>query len=95
MSRIERLNEFDVEFYFEDDTDDEKREEVVKSVINDHYRGVDGSSIDIEEMGGTTFIAYFDALEKKLPQSVLDGDEEVAEARINALFHLKDDLYQE
>lgn len=82
----EILKDYDLDFYFEDGTNRDCIEDVVKVVLNERYRGA--TNIEIDEMGGTIYLAYFEALGRRLPKSVLDLPPSEQLERELALFHL-------
>lgn len=84
----ENLKQYDLDFTFEGDTEHSYIETAVKSILSDRYAGVNFEGLVIDEMGGTTHFAYFEARGRRLPYSVLDLTEEEAQGRIYALFHL-------
>lgn len=84
----ENLNEHGFDFYFPDGTGQDYIDETVCRVVDDFYTGVDGESLAIDEMGGTTYFAYFAAERRVLPKSFFDLDDEGKETRALALFHL-------
>lgn len=84
----ENLSEHGFDFYFPDETSEDYIGEVVCRIVGDFHAGVDGKSLIIDEMGGTTYFAYFDAEQRVLPRSFFDLDDDGKETRVLALFHL-------
>jgi len=91
--RAELLQEFDLDFYFEDGADPVYKQGVVRRVLIDRYEGVNLDNIEIDEMGGTTHFVYFEAVERRRSVSVLDLPKEEQQGRIDALFHLNSSDY--
>ncbi len=88
MSGPEKLTEYELDFLFEDNTNPNYIETVTREVINDRYEDVDNTEIIVEEMGGTTYFAYFEASGERVQKSVFDSNPDEIRARIYALFHL-------
>ena len=86
MSEV--LKDFGFDFYFPDGTNEDYIDEVVYRVVEDFHLGLNTESLVIDEMGGTTYFAYFTAEEKISPKSFFELDDEGKETRMLELFHL-------
>lgn len=86
----EGLREVGLTFFFEDGTNPDHVESVIHEVVYDRYKGVESESLAVQEMGGTTHLAFFRSQGIRELRTVLDPDITQAEidARINALFHI-------
>lgn len=90
MTRPEELQEHGITFFFEDGTNSDYIDSVVQQVVFDRYTNVEDESLETQEMGGTTHLAFFRSSGQKDQRSVLDKriTQNEIDARISALFHL-------
>lgn len=86
MSKAEGLQDYGLTFFFEDGTRPRYVELVVQEVVRDRY--VEVEDLGVQEMGGTTHLAFFEAEGKRLQKSVFDSTRKEVRARIHALFHI-------
>ena len=74
MIEKDQLKEYGLTFGFEDDENKVFVYSVMHELIHERYEKV--RSIEISQLGGTTFIATFDAKDERALKPILDADHE-------------------
>ena len=86
MIEKDRPNGYGLTFGFEDDENRVFAHSVMYELIHERYEKV--SNLEISQMGGTTFIATFDAVDEKALKSIFDAGAWEERRRILALNHI-------
>ena len=86
MIEKDQPNVYGLTFGFEDDENRVFAYSTIYELIHERYEKV--SNLEISEMGGTTFIAIFDAVDEKALRSIFDADSWEERRRILALNHI-------
>jgi len=90
--RTKVLNEYGLTFLFEDGEDPDFVESTIYDLINERYEEVDQEGISFSELGGTTYIAFFDATDERALKSIFDANSDEIRKRLLTLDHIANKL---